>query len=175
MANSFYITTPIYYVNDAPHIGHAYTTCAADLLSRWHRMRGEEVWFLTGTDEHGTKVERAAAANNVTPQQWCDNLVNSAWLPVLATIDASNDDFIRTTDDRHKLGVQAFWQRLKDNGFVTQGKYEGPYCVGCEEFKLPGDLVVGTGEYQGKDCCPVHSKPVEILQENNYFFALSKF
>ncbi|MFZ9750667.1 MAG: methionine--tRNA ligase [Candidatus Nanopelagicales bacterium] len=175
MANSFYITTPIYYVNDAPHIGHAYTTCAADLLSRWHRMRGNDVWFLTGTDEHGTKVERAAAANSVSPQQWCDNLVTNSWLPVLKTIDAANDDFIRTTDSRHKLGVQAFWQRLKDNGYVTQGKYEGPYCVGCEEFKLPGDLVIGTGEYEGKECCPIHSRPVEILQENNYFFALSKF
>lgn len=175
MANSFFITTPIYYVNDAPHIGHAYTTCAADLLSRWHRMRGEDVWFLTGTDEHGTKVERAAAANDVAPQVWCDNLVNNSWLPVLKTIDASNDDFIRTTDERHKLGVQAFWQRLKDNGFVSQGKYEGPYCVGCEEFKLPGDLVAGTGEHLGKECCPIHSRPVEILQENNYFFELSKF
>ena len=175
MANSFYITTPIYYVNDAPHIGHAYTTCAADLLARWHRMRGDDVWFLTGTDEHGTKVERAAVANNVAPQAWCDNLVSNSWLPVLQTINAANDDFIRTTDERHKLGVQAFWQRLKDNGFVSQGKYEGPYCVGCEEFKLPGDLIAGTGEFEGKECCQVHSKPVEILQENNYFFELSKF
>lgn len=175
MVNSFYITTPIYYVNDAPHIGHAYTTCAADVLSRWHRMRGEDVWFLTGTDEHGTKVERAAQSNNVKPQEWCDKLVNDSWLPVLETINASNDDFIRTTDQRHKLGVQAFWQKLKDNGHVIQGKYEGPYCVGCEEFKLPGDLIPGTEEHQGKDCCPVHSKPVEILQENNYFFQLSKF
>jgi methionyl-tRNA synthetase len=175
MADTFFITTPIYYVNDAPHIGHAYTTCAADLLARWHRMRGDDVWFLTGTDEHGTKVERAASTNGVDPQTWCDNLVANSWLPVLKTIDAANDDFVRTTEDRHKKGVQAFWQHLKDNGHVVQGSYKGPYCVGCEEFKLPGDLILGSGEFEGKECCPVHSKPVEILEENNYFFQLSKF
>jgi len=172
---SFYITTPIYYVNDAPHIGHAYTTTAADVLARWHRMRAENVWMLTGTDEHGTKVERAALANNMDPIAWCDQLVTNSWLPVLKTINAANDDFIRTTDPRHKVGVQAFWSKLRENGFVTEGSYEGPYCVGCEEFKLPGDLTAGTGDYAGKECCPVHSKPVEILKENNYFFALTKF
>jgi methionyl-tRNA synthetase len=105
---AFYLTTPIYYVNDAPHIGHAYTTTAGDVLTRWHRQRGEEVWFLTGVDEHGTKVERAAEAGGVTPQQWVDRLVSSDWLPVLETVDAANDDFIRTTSSRHIEGVQRF-------------------------------------------------------------------
>ncbi len=95
---AYYVTTPIYYVNDAPHIGHAYTTTAGDVLTRWHRQRGEKVWYLTGVDEHGTKVQRAAEAGGVTPQAWVDRLVEESWLPVLETVDAVNDDFIRTTD-----------------------------------------------------------------------------
>ena len=94
---TFYITTPIYYANDVPHIGHAYTTVAGDVLTRWHRQRGEEVWYLTGTDEHGTKVERTAAANGVTPKQWTDALVADSWQPMLETLEIANDDFIRTT------------------------------------------------------------------------------
>lgn len=172
---AYFVSTPIYYVNDAPHIGHAYTTTAGDVLTRWHRQRGEDVWFLTGVDEHGTKVERAAAAGGVSPQQWVDRLVTDAWLPVLDTIDAANDDFIRTTSERHVAGVQKFYEVLRERGYVYAAPYEGPYCVGCEEFKLPGDLVEGQGDLAGQQLCPVHGRPVEILQEQNWFFRLSAF
>ena len=174
-AKAFYVTTPIYYVNDAPHIGHAYATTAGDVLTRWHRQRGEQVWFLTGVDEHGTKVQRAADAGGVTPQQWVDRLVADAWLPVLGTIDAANDDFIRTTEPRHIERVQRFWETVRDNGYVYSAMYEGPYCVGCEEFKLAGDLLDGTGEYEGQQVCPIHGRPVEQLEEENWFFRLSAF
>ena len=168
-AKSFYLTTPIYYVNDAPHLGHAYTTIAGDVLTRWHRQRGEKVWFLTGTDEHGQKVMRTAEANGVSPQEWADRLVEGAWRPVWVTLNIANDDFIRTTEERHELRVQAFLQGLKDSGHIYEGTYEGPYCVGCEEFKLASDLI-GEGQL-----CPVHSRPVEIVSETNWFFRLSAF
>lgn len=172
---TFYLTTPIYYVNDAPHIGHAYTTVAADVVTRWHRQRQEPVWFLTGTDEHGQKVMRTAEANGVTPQEWADRLVESSWKPVLHTLDALNDDFIRTTQPRHTDRVQAFIQDLYNKGEIYAGSYEGPYCVGCEEYKLPGDLVDGTGEHEGQKLCPIHGKPVEMLSEQNYFFKMSAY
>ncbi len=172
---AFYLTTPIYYVNDAPHIGHAYTTTAGDVLTRWHRQRGEGVWFLTGVDEHGTKVERAAETGGVTPQAWVDRLVSESWQPVLETIDAVNDDFLRTTSGRHREGVQKFWESVRENGHVYSAPYEGPYCVGCEEFKLLGDLLDGEGEYLGQKVCPVHGRPVEQLREDNWFFRLSAF
>ncbi len=163
-----YLTTPIYYVNDAPHIGHAYTTVAGDVLTRWHRQRQEPVRFLTGTDEHGQKVLRSAEANGVAPQQWCDDLVAREWKPVLETIDAANDDFIRTTEPRHTERVQAFLQGLYDTGEIYEGSYTGPYCVSCEEFKLPGDLdEVGS--------CKVHGRPVDQISETNYFFRLSTY
>ncbi len=171
MTKSFYLTTPIYYVNDAPHIGHAYTTVAGDVLTRWHRQKGETVWFLTGTDEHGQKVMRTAEANNVAPQQWVDKLVADAWKPNWEHLNIANDDFIRTTEKRHTERVQKFLQSLKDSGHIYAGKYEGPYCVGCEEFKLPGDLI----EIDGAKCCPIHSKPIELVNENNWFFKLSEF
>lgn len=164
---SFYLTTPIYYVNDAPHIGHAYTTVAGDLLTRWHRQKGESVWFLTGTDEHGQKVMRTAETNNTAPQQWCDRLVEQEWKPVWKHLEIANDDFIRTTEVRHTQRVQKFLQGLMEQGYIYEGKYEGPYCVGCEEFKLPGDLIEGN--------CKIHSKPVEMLSETNWFFKLSEF
>lgn len=164
---TFYLTTPIYYVNDAPHIGHAYTTVAGDFLTRWHRQKGESVWYLTGTDEHGQKVMRTAEANNTAPQEWCDRLVESAWKPVWRELEIANDDFIRTTEPRHTERVQKFLQGLMEKGFIYEGKYEGPYCVGCEEFKLPGDLDEGK--------CKIHSKPVEMLSETNWFFKLSAF
>ena len=171
MTKSFYLTTPIYYVNDAPHIGHAYTTVAGDVLTRWHRQKGESVWFLTGTDEHGQKVMRTAEANNVAPQQWVDKLVADAWKPNWEHLNIANDDFIRTTEKRHTERVQKFLQSLKDSGHIYAGKYEGPYCVGCEEFKLPGDLI----EIDGAKCCLIHSKPIELVNENNWFFKLSEF
>jgi len=164
---SFYLTTPIYYVNDAPHIGHAYTTVAGDLLTRWHRQRGESVWYLTGTDEHGQKVMRSAESNGASPQDWCDRLVENAWKPVWRDLEIANDDFIRTTEPRHMERVQRFMQDLMEKGFIYEGKYEGPYCVGCEEFKLPGDLDDGK--------CKIHSKPVEMVSEINWFFKLSDF
>ena len=164
---SFYLTTPIYYVNDAPHIGHAYTTVAGDFLTRWHRQKGESVWFLTGTDEHGQKVLRTAEANNSAPQEWCDRLVDQAWRPIWKHLEIANDDFIRTTEPRHMERVQRFLQGLMEKGFIYEGKYEGSYCVGCEEFKLPGDLDEGK--------CKIHSRPVETVSETNWFFKLSAF
>jgi methionyl-tRNA synthetase len=172
---SFYIATPIFYVNDVPHIGHAYTEVAADVLARWNRQRGADTWLLTGTDEHGQKILRTAVANNTTPQKWADELVESAWKPLLETIDIANDDFIRTTDERHEAGVTLFLQRLYDDGFIYAGEYEGYYCVGCEEYKQPSDLVEGTGEWAGTQVCAIHGRPVEILKERNYFFRMSDF
>ena len=166
MSETFYVTTPIYYVNDVPHIGHAYTTVAADVAARFHRLKGESVRFLTGTDEHGQKVERAAEDNGRTPQEWVDGIVPS-WKSLWERLAISNDDFIRTTEERHQGPVQAFWQRLKDQGDVYLDTYEGPYCVACEEFYQPAQLVDGT--------CPVHGRPVEQLKEENYFFRASKY
>lgn len=172
---SFYVTTPIFYVNDAPHIGHAYTEVAADVLARWHRQRGEQSFLLTGTDEHGEKILRTAAANKTTPQDWADKLVEESWLPLLETIDINNQDFIRTTEPRHERNVQVFLQHLYDTGFIYRGSYEGNYCVGCEEYKTEGDLIDGEGNFLGQQVCAIHSKPVEKLQETNYFFKLSEF
>jgi methionyl-tRNA synthetase len=169
---AFYVTTPIYYVTAPPSIGNAYTTVAADVLARWHRQMGEPVVFLTGTDEHGQKVLEAAEAHGVTPQEWTDRLVETEWEPVLSVIDASNDDFIRTTEPRHTERVQEFWQAIYDAGDVYEGTYEGPYCIACEEFKLPAELLDGEG---GVKLCPIHERPVETLSEVNYFFALSKY
>ena len=170
---NFYLTTPIYYVNDAPHIGHAYTTVAGDVLTRWHRQRGEGVWFLTGTDEHGQKVLRTAEANGSDPQSWADKLVENSWKPTWKSLNIANDDFIRTTEPRHMERVQKFLQGLKDAGHIYEGKYEGPYCVGCEEFKLPGDLLPGATD--DEKLCPIHSRPVELVSETNWFFRLSAF
>ncbi len=165
---AFYVTTPIYYVNDVPHIGHAYTTVAGDVLTRWHRQRGERVHFLTGTDEHGEKILRAAAEHGMTPKEWTDHMVETAWKPVLAALDIANDDFIRTTEPRHELRVAEFWQQLYDRDEVYKGTYTGPYCVSCEEFKLPAELVDG-------NLCAIHGRPVEELSEDNYFFRLSAY
>ena len=172
---SFYITTPIYYPSDLPHIGHGYTTVAVDALARWHRQSGDDTWMLTGTDEHGQKMLRAAAANGVTPQEWVDKLVTESWFPLLETLDIANDDFIRTTQPRHEERVQQFVQTLYDRGYIYAGEYEALYCVGCEEFKPEAEIVDGTGAFEGLKVCAIHSKPLELLQEKNYFFKLSEF
>jgi methionyl-tRNA synthetase len=169
---AYYVTTPIYYVSAAPHIGNAYTTVAGDVLTRWHRQRGEDVWYLTGTDEHGEKVLRSAEAAGKTAKEFTDDLVENAWKPVLQTIDAANDDFIRTTEPRHTRRVQEFWSTLNEKGDVYQGTYEGPYCVPCEEFKLESELVDGEN---GEKLCAIHGRPVEWLSEQNYFFRLSAY
>ena len=173
---SFYIATPIFYVNDVPHIGHAYTEVAADVLARWHRQAGDDAWLLTGTDEHGQKILRTAVANDTTPKAWADKLVAEAWQPLLQTINIANDDFIRTTDERHEKAVAVFLQQLYDDGHIYEGFYEGFYCVGCEEYKQLDDLMeTESGEFAGQKLCKIHSRPVEILKEKNYFFRMSAF
>ncbi|WP_457101092.1 methionine--tRNA ligase [Microbacterium sp. P5_E9] len=172
---SFYITTPIYYPSDVPHIGHGYTTVAVDTLARWHRQAGDDTWMLTGTDEHGQKMLRAAAANGATPQEWVDRLVGEAWFPLLKTLDVANDDFIRTTQSRHEERVQKFVQAIYDRGYIYAGEFEALYCVGCEEFKTESEIVDGEGPFEGLKVCAIHSKPLELLQEKNYFFKLSEF
>ena len=162
----FYATTPIYYVNDAPHIGHAYSTVNADAVSRWHRLLGDDVFFLTGTDEHGLNVARKAESNGLSPQEQADSTserFRQAW----NLLDISYDDFIRTTEPRHHRAVQALLQRIYDNGDIEPGTYEGPYCVSCEAYYAEGDLVDGS--------CPVHLRPVELLKEENWFFKLSRY
>lgn len=171
----FFLTTPIFYVNDAPHIGHAYTEVASDVLARWHRQAGDDTWFLTGTDEHGQKILRTATANGVAPKEWADRLVETEWKPLLDTINISNDDFIRTTDQRHETGVEKFLQKLYDDGHIYAGEFEALYCVGCEEFKPKSEIVDGEGAFAGEKVCAIHSKPLELLQEKNYFFKMSAF
>jgi len=166
VSNPFYVTTPIYYVNDVPHIGHAYTTVTADALARWHRLLGDDVFFLTGTDEHGLKIQRTAEANGVTPLEQAD-VTSARFREVWQMLDISNDDFIRTTEPRHIASVQSFMQAIFDNGFIRKGTYAGQYCVPCEAYYNEADLVEGN--------CPIHGRPVEWLEEDNWFFELSKF
>ena len=163
---SFYLTTPIYYVNSTPHIGHAYTTIAADILVRHHRQRGEETYFLTGVDEHADKVARVAAEQGLTPKEYVDQIV-VAWQELPARVNASIDYFIRTTDEGHKRFVQDFLQRIYDNGDVYQDVYAGLYCVGCEAFKNEDELVDGK--------CPDHGIAPEWIEEKNWFFRLSAY
>lgn len=173
--SSFYITTPIFYVNDAPHIGHAYTEVATDCFARWHRQSGADTWFLTGTDEHGQKVLTAATEHGLAPKEWTNKLVSEAWIPLLDTVNIAHDDFIRTTEERHQTHVQMFLQDLYEKGFIYQGEYDGLYCYGCEEYKPNSDVVLGEGELAGQKVCAIHSKPLEALKEKNYFFKVSAF
>ncbi len=164
MSNKFYITTPIYYVNARPHIGHSYTTIACDAIARRHRGLGDDTWFLTGTDEHGQKIERAAAAAQTSPQKFADN-VSAEFRALWDRMGITYDDYIRTTSERHKSGVQALWRRLRDNGYIYKGSYTGQYCVFDEMY-----VEVGPGEP-----CPECGRPTETIKEENYFFKLSAF
>jgi methionyl-tRNA synthetase len=163
----FYVTTPIYYVNGEPHIGHAYTSTAADVLARWHRLRGDETFLLTGTDENTLKLVKKAEEENTTPQKVADRY--SARFEKLTTLmEISNDDFIRTTDEqKHHPGAQEIWKRLEAGGYIYKGTYEGLYCVDCETYYTEKDLVDGN--------CPIHGTEPEKLREENYFFKLSSF
>jgi methionyl-tRNA synthetase len=162
----YYVTTPIYYVNSTPHIGHAYTTIAADILARHQRQRGVETFFLTGVDEHAAKVARVAAEQGLSPQAYADQIA-VVWRELPERLNASIDFFIRTSDDEHKRFVQGFLQTLYDNGHVYQDVYAGLYCVGCEAFKTEDDLVDGK--------CPEHDTVPEWIEERNWFFRLSSF
>ncbi len=165
--SSFYVTTPIYYVNAAPHLGHAYTTIAADVLARHHRQRAEEVFFLTGTDEHGEPVADAAHALGIAPQELADR--NAERFKALAPLlEASNDFFIRTTDPPHIERVREVLTRVRDNGFVYEGTYEGWYCPRCADFKAENEIDEGNR-------CPIHHIELTREQEDNYFFKLSSF
>ena len=166
MKNTFYITTPIYYPNDVPHLGHAYTTIAADMLARWNRLLGKEVFFLTGTDEHGKKIEQTAKKAGKKPKEFIDALIpefKSAW----KKLNISYDKFIRTTDKEHEKVVQEVLQKVYDNGDIYKGKYEGYYCTGCEAYYTEKDVL--------NLKCPIHNRPLEFLKEESYFFKLSKY
>ena len=162
----FYVTTPIFYVNDAPHVGHAYCTVNADAVARWHRLSGHETKFLTGTDEHGQKVADAAAKNGVSPQEWTDQTsqrFRDAW----DRLNVSYDDFIRTTEPRHFATVQTFLTAVYENGYIYKDTYKGLYCVSCEDYF--------TLENSDQGKCPVHGRALTEMEEDNWFFRLSAF
>jgi methionyl-tRNA synthetase len=163
----FYLTTPIYYVTAEPHLGHAYTTVVADATARWHRLLGESVHLLTGTDEHGLKVQQHAAAAGKSPQAFVDDiapLYRHTW----QRLNIRHDDFIRTTDPRHRLAVEALLQRCYDAGDIELGVYSGKYCVACEEYYTDDELAPG-------GLCRIHGRPVDSYEEENYFFRLSRY
>ena len=168
--STFYLTTPIFYVNGSPHIGHAYTAIAADVIARFHRLDGTDTHFLTGTDEHGQKVEKAAAAAGQDPQSFTDT-ISAEFRTMLETLNISNDDFIRTTDPRHKAGAIALWEKLAVSDDIYLGHYEGWYAVRDEDFYSPDDLV--TLE-DGTRLAPTGA-PVEWVREPNYLFRLSAY
>lgn len=163
----FYITTSISYINGKPHIGHALEAVQTDVIARWHRLKGDDVFFLTGVDEHGSKIAKLAKEQNTTPQAIAET--NSAEFAEFKTIlNLSNDDFIRTSDqNRHWPSAQKLWDKLDKAGDIYKDTYNGFYCVGCEAFITEKDLVDGN--------CPIHKKPPELIKEDNYFFRLSKY
>jgi len=168
MANKkkFYVTTPIYYPNDVPHVGHAYTTIAADILARWYKLKGEDVFFLTGTDDHGKKISLAAEKSGKGPKEFTDSLIpkfKDAW----EKLNINYDRFIRTTDKDHEKVIQKALQNAYYKGDIYKGEYEGYYCTGCEAYYTEKDLEEG--------CCPIHKTKIERLKEESYFFKLSKY
>jgi len=163
----FYITTPIYYVNDKPHIGHAYTTIAADVLARYHRMKGEDVFFLTGTDENSQKNVLAAEKQGIKNIQKYIDEMSSRWQMTWDGLGFINNDFIRTTEERHKKGVKKFFEQVYKKGDIYKGIYEGFYCVGCEAFITKSDLIDGK--------CPIHKTEPKKIKEENYFFRASRY
>jgi methionyl-tRNA synthetase len=165
-ADRFYVTTPIYYVNAEPHLGHAYTTIIGDAFTRWHRLLGEDVHFLTGTDEHGLKIQQAAEAAGLEPKAFADSIAPT-FAEVWKRLGIAYDDFIRTTEPRHRVAVQKLLQACYDAGDIELDTYSGWYCVACEEYYTEEELVDGA--------CPIHRRPVEWFEEENYFFRLSRF
>ena len=165
--STFYVTTPIYYVNGEPHAGHAYTTIVADALARYHRVKGNAVFFLTGVDEHGANVHKAAENAGISPQAYCDKMAPT-FTQLWERLNISNDIFLRTTSDMHKRGVKKFLTALYDSGDIYKGLYEGHYCRPCERFFPEKELT-------DEKICPIHKLPLEWTEEENYFFRLSKY
>lgn len=167
--DAFYITTPIFYPTDVPHIGHAYNAVATDFIARYRRLRGDAVFHLTGTDEHGLNIQRKATAAGVDPQRFVDDM-EPRWREVWARLDIAYDDYIRTTEPRHEAAVVKLLQAVYDNGRddIYLGTYEGLYCVSCEAYYVEDDLIEG-------GLCPIHERPVEVFREDNYFFRLSAY
>lgn len=166
MRERFYVTTPIYYPSDHLHIGHAYTTTVADSLARWHRFAGREVYFVTGSDEHGQKIQRTAAAKGVSPKAYVDDIVAS-FKGLWEKMNIEYDDFVRTTEPRHHKAVQAVFQKIYDQGDIYKSSYQGWYCTPCETFWVENRLEDGN--------CPDCKRPVEMVEEESYFFRLSKY
>jgi len=163
----FYVTTPIYYINDKPHIGHAYSTFAADVLARYHRQKGETVLFSAGVDENSQKTVQAAAAAGKDIADYTKDM-SAIWEQTWHRAEVSNDVFVRTTSPEHKRAVMEFIKRVEAQDDIYKGTYEGYYCVGCEEFKKEDELLEGK-------LCPIHKKPADLIKEDNYFFKLSKY
>ncbi len=166
MTEPFYITTPIYYVNARPHLGHAYTTIVADVINRFHQMRGAQTFFLTGTDEHGDKIVQAAKAENTSPRQYVDT-ISAMFRDLWPELNIANSAFIRTTQPDHMAVVEQILQKIYDSGDIYFSEYEGLYCYGCERFYIERELVDGQ--------CPQHEKPPELIKESNYFFKMSRY
>ena len=162
----YYITTPVYYANAEPHIGSAYTTIAADVLARWNRILGKEVFFLTGTDEHGQKIQETAEKAGKEPQKFVDEITKK-FQETFKLLNISNNNFIRTSDKEHKKEVQKILQELYEKKLIYKGEYESYYCVGCEQYLTENDLVDGK--------CPLHNREPELRKENAYLFKLSAF
>ena len=162
----FFITTPIYYPSEKLHIGHAYCTTVADAIARYHRAKGEDVFFLTGSDEHGQKIQRKAEDLGITPIEYVDKIV-ATFQSLWKRLEVSNNDFLRTTQERHEKVVQAVMQQIYDKGDIYKKNYEGWYCVPCESFWTEHQLVDGN--------CPDCGRPVEKMQEESYFFKMSKY
>src|SRR5262245_13468582 len=167
MKETFYVTTPIYYVNARPHLGHIYTTLVADTLIRFQRQRGVDSFFLTGTDEHGINIERRAEERGIPIKQHVDEIVGE-FKDAFARLEIGYDRWIRTTDPAHEAAVQKLWNMLKERGYIYKGSYEGWFCANCNEFKE-----VEAGDEN--PTCTIHLKPLERVAEESYFFKLSEF
>ena len=170
MPEKYYLTTPLYYVNSKPHIGHSYTNIAADTLARYQRLSGKDVLFLTGTDEHGQKVDKAATQAGLTPQEFTDK-ISESFKDLWKTLNISYDDFIRTTETRHIQTVQEVWKRLHAKNEIYKATYSGLYCTPCENFWLESQVLKESGE----PLCPDCKRPVEKIEEDNYFLKLSTY
>jgi methionyl-tRNA synthetase len=169
--NKFYVTTPIYYVNAHPHLGHLYTTLVADTVARYKRQRGFETFFLTGTDEHGLNIERAAEKNSLPVKQHVDKIVNE-FKTAFAPYEFTNNHWVRTTDDYHKQAAQELWRRVRENGYIYKGEYAGWYCANCNEFYTENEAKAAD---DGQLYCPTHERPLDRVAEESYFFKLSEF